>query len=214
VNLSDEVELLTSYTRAEGQMPGLFGVGITRVESDIQSLQDLRGKTVCFPDPSSATGYLWPAYALQQVGIDADIVTSPDITPVISGNFPAVGVGVFNGDCDFGFVADVTWDRILPTLETVDMSQLRVVWESDRIPSGPFAANTIVPSELREQVKQLLIEKANKDYFVEAGLCEDVATCPHLAVSVWGFIETPDSFYDPVREVCNALELERCATKN
>lgn len=214
-NLSEDVDLLLAYTRNPEERPGLYSYGVTRIDSDIDSLDDLRGKTVCFPDGSSSSGYLWPAFALSQLGIDPDPATTQDFKPIIAGNFPATWQGVFNGDCDAGFIADVSFNKIMLNDETINPEELVKFWESDTIPSGAFAVNSAsVPADIAATVKQVLLEKANKDYFVSAGLCDDVASCPHLAVSVWGYVESTDEFFDPVRDVCNTLNLERCAKRD
>lgn len=211
-NLSEDVDLLVAYTRNKDEKPGLYSYGVTRIDSGIDSLDDLAGKTVCFPDPSSTSGYLWPAYALTQAGFNADPVTTQDFTARIAGNFPATWQGIYSGDCDAGFIADVSFNKIMLGDETINPDELVKFWESPTIPSGAFAVNTAaVSSEIAAQVKAVLLEKANKDYFVEAGLCEDIASCPHLAVSVWGYVESNDEFFNPVRDVCDTLGLEQCA---
>lgn len=214
-NLSEDVDLLLAYTRNKDERPGLYSYGVTRIDSGIDSLEDLAGKTVCFPDPSSSSGYLWPAFALTQAGFNPDPVATEDFIPRIAGNFPATWQGVYNGDCDAGFIADVSFNKLMQADETIKPEELVKFWESDTIPSGAFAVNSAaVPADIVAQVKAVLLEKANKDYFVEAGLCEDIATCPHLAVSVWGYVESNDEFFDPVRDVCNTLGLEQCAKKD
>ena len=71
-----------------------------------------------------------------------------------------------------------------------------------------------MPADVAAQVKAVLLEKANKDYFAAAGLCDDIPTCPHLAVSVWGYVESTDEFFNPVRDVCDTLGLEKCAKQD
>ena len=90
------------------------------------------------------------------------------------------------------------------------MDQLSKIWESDVIPVGPLAAHSSLGAKLQEQVRAVLLEKGNKDYFVAKGLCTDAASCPVLAVSSWGYVATEDEFFDSVRQVCDALALEQC----
>lgn len=209
-NQSDEIKIVASYTRDPEQLPGLKSYAITRVESEIDSLDDLKGKTVCFPDPTSATGYLWPAKGMLDAGLDPDPVTSPDFTAVMTGSHAAIGLSVQNGDCDLGFLADNMWDRIYPTSEEVDITQLKKVWESELVPGGPLMAHSNVPQDVLDIVYQVLIEQGNKDYMVEQGLCDDRASCPFLAIASWGYVPVEESLYDVVSEVCDALEAEQC----
>lgn len=209
-NQSDQVKIVASYSRAPGQQPGLKAYGITRVESDIDSLDDLKGMTVCFADPTSATGFLWPAKGMLDAGLDPDPVTSSDYTAVITGSHASVGVSVQNGDCDLGFLADNMWDKVYPTSDLVDVTQMKKVWESVLVPAGPLMVHSNVPQDVLDTVYQVLMEKGNKDYMVEHGLCEDRASCPFLAISSWGYVPVEESLYDVVREVCAALEAEQC----
>ena len=208
-SLSEDVSLVAAYSRGADAAPGAKSYGITRVDSGIDDITDAKGLTVCFPDPAS-TSYLWPAYALQQAGINPDSAGAGDITPVFTGTPAQIGVAVQNGDCDLGFLIDTFWDRIYPTSDLVDMDQLTKVWESDVIPVGPLAAHSSLSSELQQQIRDLLLEKGNKDYFIAEGLCADAASCPMLAVSSWGYVATEDEFFDSVRQVCDALALEQC----
>lgn len=212
--LNPEVQVFLGTKRLPDQRPTLLSFGITRTDSGIDELADLVGKRICFPDPSGSTGYLWPALALTKIGIDPDPVDSQDITAVLTGSHPSVGQGVFNGDCDAGFLSDIAWDKIVPNDETIDASQLTSFWESEPIPVGPLVANnSVLPTDLAQKIKTALLEKGNKDYLVGVGLCEDLATCAHLAVTTWGYVEASDSDFDSVREVCNTLQLAQCATK-
>lgn len=208
-SLSSDVSLIAAYSRGADAAPGAKSYGITRVDSGIDDIADAKGLKVCFPDPAS-TSYLWPAYALQQVGINADSSGTGDITPVFTGTPAQIGVAVQNGDCDLGFLIDTFWDRIYPTSDLVDMNQLTKIWESDVIPVGPLAAHSSLSADLQEQIRTLLLEKGNKDYFIAEGLCADAASCPMLAVSSWGYVKTEDDYFDSVRQVCDALALEQC----
>ena len=213
-NLSSDIEAMLGTSRLPGERANLVSFGITRNDSGITSLEDLRGKKVCFPDPSGSVGYLWPALALTKAGINPDPTNSPDISALLTGTHPSVAQGVFNGDCDAGFLSDIAWDKIVPNDETIDASELVAFWESDAIPFGPIAVNTsALPQSLRDVIKTTLLEKANKDYLVAQGICDDLATCLHLAGTSWGYVEVEDSYFDSVREVCDTLNLERCATK-
>lgn len=104
------------------------------------------------------------------------------------------------------------WDKVYPTSDLVDITQMKKVWESVLVPAGPLMAHKNVPQDVLDTVYQVIIEKGNKDYMVEHGLCTDYASCPHLAISSWGYIPVDESIYDVVREVCDALEAKQCVS--
>jgi phosphonate transport system substrate-binding protein len=63
-------------------------------DSDIQSLDDLNGKTWGFTDPTSTSGYMFPLFKLGGEGIElAD--------KVATGGHPQAVLAVYNGEVDF-----------------------------------------------------------------------------------------------------------------
>ena len=96
---------ISSIVTEEGQEPGYFSQAIVPADSDISSIDDFAGKKVCFVDPSSTSGYLFPSYNLIEAGIDP----KTDITPVFAGKHDVsvqkVGEGV---ECEVGFAEDLS----------------------------------------------------------------------------------------------------------
>ncbi|MBE0496607.1 MAG: phosphate/phosphite/phosphonate ABC transporter substrate-binding protein, partial [Campylobacterales bacterium] len=45
---------------------------LTRASSTIHTLEDIKGKTFGFTDPSSTSGYAYPRFAMQQAGINPE----------------------------------------------------------------------------------------------------------------------------------------------
>lgn len=205
-----ELKLIAGSGRGPGQIPGYYSWGITRVESDIYSLADLKGKHLCFADPASAGSYLVPGQALKAEGIDHNPLTSNDITGIFTGSITSVGVGVFNQDCDAGFVTDGTMKNSLTKVENVNVDELRMFWESEMIPGPPLVAHPSIPQEMLDAIQALILEKANKDYMIEQGMCDVAANCEFLNNTVWGYVPNQDSYYDPIRQLCEEAKLEEC----
>lgn len=78
--------------------PYYRGQFITRADSGIATLEDLKGKTFCFVDPNSTSGYIVPRIILKANGVDPDV----DITATDAGSHNNVAIAVYNGDCDAG----------------------------------------------------------------------------------------------------------------
>jgi|FLYL01.1.fsa_nt_gi phosphonate transport system substrate-binding protein len=68
---------------------------ITQRDSDIQTLEDLAGRTWAYPDAGSTSGFLVPSGILAQLGIEVG-------ETVEAGGHSAVVQAVYNGDVDFG----------------------------------------------------------------------------------------------------------------
>ncbi|HEU5057406.1 MAG TPA: phosphate/phosphite/phosphonate ABC transporter substrate-binding protein [Kofleriaceae bacterium] len=52
--------------------PSYQGLILTRADSGVRSLADLRGKSFCYVNPGSSSGFLYPRALLRQTGIDPD----------------------------------------------------------------------------------------------------------------------------------------------
>lgn len=210
---TESIELLGTVARDGGALPGAYSYGIKRAgDSSIQNLEDLKGKTVCYSDPGSGVGYFWPAYSMDQVGIDIDPVESNDYEAVFAGPFPQVAANVANGDCDAGFLLDAIYDSALPKSDLVDINSIEKFWTSPVLPGLALVVNSDVVSEAdAEKIKQKMLTLGNKTALVSEGICESEGDCAFLSTAAWGLVESTDSFYDPLREVCARLEIDQCS---
>ena len=90
-----------------GEQPGYLSYGLTRAGSPVRSLADYRGRKVCFVDPNSTSGYLYPTAGLLQAGIDP----RAGVTPIFAGGHDASALAVASGQCDAGFAQESTVDK-------------------------------------------------------------------------------------------------------
>ncbi len=97
---------------------------IAHVDSGIQSLQDLKGKTFAFGSVSSTSGHLMPRYFLLQ----HDIVPERDFKRFsFSGAHDATVKWVETGKVDAGAVNERVWEKLVRAGK-VDMSKVKVIW--------------------------------------------------------------------------------------
>ncbi len=192
----------------EGAEPGYVSYGITAGDNaEVDSIEDFAGKTVCFVDPASTSGFLYPSAGLIEAGIDPDA----DITPTFAGGHDASVISVANGDCEVGFAFDAMVDTILVEEGTIEEGAVKTVWESEVIAGSPLAVRTTLPESLVTEIDRIIVELANEDYLLEAGLCGEGATeCELTDEGVWGYAAVDDAFYDGVRAVCEATKAESC----
>ena len=108
---------------------------IANVDSGINSFADLKGKTFCFVDPNSTSGYIIPRIILAANGINPDVDFAATQN---AGSHPNVAIAVYQGDCDAG----VTFINVL-TDASADLKatypdieeKVKVFAVSDRIPN-------------------------------------------------------------------------------
>jgi len=193
---------------ADDDPPGYQSYGITRGDNAaVSSIGDFAGKTTCFVDPGSTSGYLYPTAGLIEAGIDP----TTGVTPVFAGGHDASALSVVNGDCEVGFAYDTMVSEELIADGQIAEGDLKVVWESEVIAQGPMAVSLELPETLVAEIKRLVVEEANVDAFVASGRCASADGCTVTDDGSWGWIPVDDAFYDGVRAVCDATQAEACA---
>jgi phosphonate transport system substrate-binding protein len=133
---------------------------IANVDSGINSFADLKGKTFCFVDPNSTSGYIVPRIILAANGInpDTDFAATQN-----AGSHPNVAIAVYQGDCDAG----VTFINVL-TDESADLQatypditdKVKVFAVSDRIPNDGMQFIQSLDPELKAVIVEGMMAMA------------------------------------------------------
>jgi len=200
------VEVLGSLVDDPEQEPGYKSYGIVPAGSDITDLAGFAGKTVCFVDPTSTSGFLYPSAGLLDLGIDPET----GVTPVFAGGHDASALSVADGTCDAGFAYDNMVTNQLIDAGSLKEGDLKVVWESETIAGSPYVASDALPADLMKQLKDVFANDLNVPALVESGVCTSAADCNLPEDSEYGFIAVEDSFYDGVRAVCATTKAPAC----
>ncbi|MBA4420131.1 MAG: hypothetical protein C0391_03190 [Anaerolinea sp.] len=145
-------ELSPDKDLAGTMQPYYRGQFITQNDSGITSIADLKGKTFCFVDPNSTSGYIVPNIVLKANGIDAE---AGDITVMNAGSHPNVGIAVYKGDCDAGVTfIDIRIDAAADLVSTYPdiMEKVVVFYDTDPIPNDGIQFVPNFDPALREQI--------------------------------------------------------------
>jgi phosphonate transport system substrate-binding protein len=132
----------------KGQLEPFYkGQFIANVSADITQYSDLKGKTFCFVDPNSTSGYIVPNIVLKANGIDP----ATDFKAVQNaGSHNNVAIAVYKGDCDAGVTyIDVLTDAAADLkAKYPDITEKVVVFaDTDRIPNdGVQFVKTLDPA--------------------------------------------------------------------
>lgn len=128
-----------------------------RADSNIHSIADMKGRSLAWSDPNSASGYLIPRAELRAKGIDPDKYFGR--TGFAGGHEQAV-IAVLHHQYDAG----VTWTsgvgdrakgytrgtlRLMADHKLLDMKDIRIIWESRPIMNGPFVLRADTPAAFR-----------------------------------------------------------------
>lgn len=193
---------------AAGAQPGYQSYGITAAGSGITDLAGFAGRTVCFVDPNSTSGYLYPTAGLIEAGVDP----ATGITPVFAGGHDASALAVASGQCDAGFAYDTIVDRQLIDSGQLQPGQLQVVWRSEMIAGSPVAVSSHVDPQRRQVIADAFAQKANVDYLAANGFCATAADCEVGEEGGWGYVPVDDALYDGVRRVCDVTKADSCTS--
>ncbi|MFQ6055334.1 MAG: phosphate/phosphite/phosphonate ABC transporter substrate-binding protein, partial [Methanosarcinales archaeon] len=104
-------------------------VFVTRADSRIKTLDDLKGKSFAFVDPASTSGNLIPRKVLIENGIDPDKDFS---LTYYAGTHNAVEYAVANGKVDAGADSDNSYNRMVKAGE-IDPNVNVIIYTSDPI---------------------------------------------------------------------------------
>ncbi|OZD71178.1 phosphate/phosphite/phosphonate ABC transporter substrate-binding protein [Rhodococcus sp. 05-340-1] len=203
---------LGAVVQDEASPPGYQSYGIARSDNaSVNGLADYAGKKVCFVDPSSTSGFLYPTAGL----IEDDVITSGSeadisaaMTPIYAGGHDASALGVKAGDCDAGFAFDTMVDRTMIDNGELAPGELKTVWKSEMIAGSLFAANNDLGSEAIAKLQDVFSEGMNSDAFIADGICAE--ECRITDEDAWGVVPAQDSDYDGVRHVCEVTGSEKC----
>jgi phosphonate transport system substrate-binding protein len=193
-NNGAELTPISSIITAEGQEPGYYSEAIVPSGSDIASLDDMKGKKVCFVDPSSTSGYLFPSYNLLEAGIDPET----DITPVFAGKHDVSVQKVSEGvECEVGFAED----------SEVEKSDKVKVIARTMVPGAPIVESNTLPADVKDKLREILSE-VTADDIVSAGI--DSANSEGFRSVFYGTVPVDDTYYDQIRDICEATNATQC----
>lgn len=185
---------ISSIITEEGQEPGYFSQAIVPKGSDITDLAGFKGKKVCFVDPSSTSGYLFPSYNLLNEGIDPET----DVTPVFAGKHDVsvtkTGEGV---ECEAGFAEDS---------EVAKSDKVEIISET-MVPGAPIVLSNTLPEELQAQLTDILGE-VTIDEIIAAGI--ESADSDAFRSVFFATSPVDDEYYDTIRDICEKTNAEQC----
>ena len=134
-----------------------------RKESGLKTLEDLRGKTIAFVDPSSSSGYVYPMVILIQKGL----VTNRDPKTffkefVFSGSHDAGLMALLNGHVD----ALASFDQAREQYLKDPAQREKVIWvaESAPIPEGGICARDGLDPAMVAKVRAALLSMKGPAY--------------------------------------------------
>ena len=144
-----------------------ISVIVVRADSGINDLEGLRGRSLAWADPNSASGYLIPRFELRRAGIGVEAGQYFGRTGFGGGHEQAV-VAMLQRQYD----AAVTWGsgtgdaargfsrgnlRAMVEKGMLRAGEFRIIWQSRPIQNGPLTMRTDLPAEFREDIMRFYL---------------------------------------------------------
>ena len=171
-------------------------VFIVNSSSDINSIEDIKGKTMAFVDPDSTSGNLVPTAEIIQAFPDEEL--NSDILHTNGDFFEAVS---FSGSHQAGLQAVIKGDvDVVPISDQILASEIahgnaaegdvKIIHESGAIPAEAMVVGEHVTEETRNILTEFLTSYDNEEYFT------DVIKVPKAR-----FVECDMSDYEEIVEL-------------
>lgn len=190
VNLADYYDqdvLLSSLTPGGSAVHS--GVIITRKDSGIKEVRDLRSKTVLFGPKQSVTKWIAAKILFEENGIDID----KDLRSYRNGGCcEDIAFDVFMGAVDAGVVCDHFIEEHEQGQKElgIDIDQIVIIGRTDSVPTRVFAARKTIDGEIVAKVVDALLD-IDKTNPVHADILR--------SAELGGFREARDEDYNSIR---------------
>ncbi|GAA0324478.1 phosphate/phosphite/phosphonate ABC transporter substrate-binding protein [Bacillus carboniphilus] len=172
---------------------------VVRADSGIESLADLEGKVWAYADPTSTSGYLFPAsQIINEFDLDGTTALEQDFFSgtVQAGGHDTAAIAVYEGDADVA----TTFDDVRTELEEEYpdvMEKLKVIGYTDDIPNDTISVTSELDDELVQQIKEIFLS-FNED--------EEMLTVMDEVYNWTGITEASHEEYKVVEETYNQFK--------
>lgn len=201
-----------NYVRAKRDNPGLVLLAtqiangastysayiVTRKDSGIDAVTDLRGKRFGFVDKQSTSGYLYPMAHLLRHDIQP---TGFFAQTRFLGNHARLLQAVLKGRVDAGATFSTAYQML--ESQRPGAERLQIVAKTGRIPYDAYCASPRLSPQLIASVRRTLLDLSTRS---EAGRAV-LQGLTHIN----GFVAVDDAHYDDVREVAELVMPDKYA---
>ncbi|MGJ3242411.1 MAG: phosphate/phosphite/phosphonate ABC transporter substrate-binding protein [Opitutales bacterium] len=191
-------------TRGTEEGPGIYNsVIVTSPLSGIDSIDEMINRadelTFSFTDPASTSGHLVPRSALESFGIEAE----RDFRRVVfTMSHTNSAMTILSGKVEVGGISGNTYQRLLEA-DKIEPGDLKILWESPPIPTGPLSIRGDLPEDLKKAVQQAYLDIRIKHPVLWADIRQASGFEPH---EPFFYLPAEDSMWDPLREIARNLE--------
>jgi phosphonate transport system substrate-binding protein len=171
--------------------PNYYSIIIKTANSEIQSLAELKGKTISMGPVGSTSSYLGPTYLLVQAGLDPK-------TDITIKNLDKEGLDALQKQEVVAWCGSLTdYQRFLQD-RGLSATDFPIIAQSEPLPSDIFVVNSQLDPQFIEQLRQIMLSE-------RVALIEALATVDGGKYQEAQFQTAEDSDYDLIREAYKAI---------
>jgi phosphonate transport system substrate-binding protein len=186
-----DAQAVAQYATANGTAETYTASIVTWPGSGITSLAQVAGKSFAYSDPASTSGYLFPAYALTQDGINP----STGVQAEFAGSHTASYEALVNHHVQAGELNSQTITSEQDEGEYT-ASDFVTLWQSQPIPADPIAIYGKLSSAFKTKLTNALLS-------LNLASVSD----PDAVLTGVKLVTATDSEYDVIRSVATTLKL-------
>lgn len=158
---------------------GYKWVVVVKANSPYKTLADLKGKSMGWPTPTSASGYVLPMHYFRQVGYVSEKNEPIHFSRMVqTGSHDNSLISVVNGTVD----AATNW-YYSPTagahmraigVGTIKAEDIRFIHESPIVPNAPFTTRKSYPEEMKSKMTECMTNMPKNDPVAWATVGKDI----------------------------------------
>lgn len=183
-----------------GEAPFYYSVVFARKDSNIKSLQDLKGKSMAFGDNLSTAGYIFPLKMFKAAGVNPQT----DFENVLfSGGHDATVLAVYNKKVTAGATyandeagEDAAWRHIL---KPEQLKEIEVIQVSEPIPSDNISVSKTLPEATVQKIQ---------NFFLQMHTTEEGKKRLYDIYRIDRFVNASDADYEGIREAFKLSGIE------
>ncbi len=166
---------------------------LTRDDSGIGTVTDLKGKRFAYVDRQSTSGYLYPLAYLRSMGVEPDSFFG---SVVFAGSHDRMLDMLIKKQIDAGATYSTAYK--LETVDNPEGKRLRILAKTGRIPLDAYCASPRLSQEIVDRARAALLGLSTRT--------EEGRRVLHGLSAINGFVAVGDDHYDEVRRVARLIE--------
>lgn len=128
---------------------------LTRKDSEIDSLKQLKGKRIALTQIGSTSGDLMPRHELIKSGIDPG-VSSNRLTTIYTESSEGAAAAILSGTADVAAISEINYENLI-SQGLIQKDGLKIIHISPAIPGAPLVYRKDLKEQIRKKLKEAVL---------------------------------------------------------